>query len=339
MTVLVTGATGHIGANLVRALADAGRPVRALVHRDGRALEGMPVERVSGDVRDPASLARAVGGSETVFHLAARITIGGDPAAEVRAVNVEGTRNVVEACLRHGVRRLVHFASIHALSAHPAGEMVDEARPPAGPDAPLYDQTKAEGLGAVLEGVGRGLNAVALMPTAVIGPADLAPSRMGQVLLDVYHGRLPALVEGGFDWVDVRDVVAGALAAERRGTRGGRYILSGRWLSLEGLAALVARVRGARPPGLVCPMWLARAAAPLALGWSRLSGTRPIFTPAALHALRNHRHVSHERAVRELGWEPRPLEETIADTFEWFGRAELLRPRWPGPNGLPRWGK
>jgi len=327
MTVAVTGASGHIGANLVRALVGAGRPVRALVHRDGRFLDGLPVERAEGDVRDPASLDRALAGAETVFHLAARITIGGEPPAEVHAVNVEGTRNVVEACLRGGARRLVHFASIHALSAHPAGEVVDEARSPTGPGAPLYDRSKAEGVRAVLEGVALGLDAVVVMPTAVIGPADPAPSRMGQVLLDLYHGRFPALVDGGFDWVDVRDVVAGALAAERRGARGARYILSGRWASLEGLAALVARVEGARPPRLVCPMWLARAGAPLALGWSRLSGTRPLFTPAALHALRNHRRVSHERAARELGWAPRPLEETVADTFEWFRRAQFLHPR------------
>lgn len=327
MTVVVTGASGHIGVNLVRALVGAGRPVRALVHRDGRPLDGLPVERVTGDVRTPATIDRALDGAVTVFHLAARITIGGEPPAEVRAVNVEGTRNVVEACLRRGARRLVHFASIHALSARPAGEVVDEARSPAGPGAPLYDRSKAEGMRAVLEGVGRGLDAVVVMPTAVIGPADLAPSRMGQVLLDLYHGRFPALLDGGFDWVDVRDVVSGALAAERLGARGGRYILSGRWASLEGLAAMVARVEGARPPRLVCPMWLARAGAPLALAWSRLSGTRPLFTPAALHALRNHRRVSHERAARELGWAPRPLEETVADTFEWFRRAKLLRPR------------
>ncbi len=327
MTVVVTGASGHIGSNLVRALAGAGRRVRALVHRNARALEGVEVERVSGDVRDPASVARALDGAEVVFHLAARITIGGDPADEVRAVNVQGTGNVVEACLRQGVRRLVHFASIHALSGTPAGKPVDEARPLSGSGAPLYDRTKAEGLSAVLEGLGRGLDAVAVMPTAVIGPADLAPSRMGQVLLDLYHGRFPALVEGGFDWVDVRDVVAGALAAERRGARGGRYLLSGRWLSLGDLAALVARVPGARPPRWVCPMWLARAGAPLALGWSRLAGTRPLFTPAALHALRNHRWVSSEKAARELGWAPRPLEETVADTFEWFRGAGLLHPR------------
>jgi dihydroflavonol-4-reductase len=324
MTVAVTGASGHIGANLVRALLGAGRAVRALVHRNGRTLEGLSLERVTGDVRDPASLDRAFAGAETVFHLAARITIGGEPPAAVRAVNVEGTRNVVEACRRGGARRLVHFASIHALSARPAGEVVDEARSPAGPGAPLYDRTKAEGVGAVLEGVGRGLDAVVLMPTAVIGPADLAPSRMGQVLLDLYHGRFPALVEGGFDWVDVRDVVNGALAAERLGAPGEGYILSGRWVSLEGLAALVARVEGARPPRLVCPMWLARAGAPLALGWSRVSGSRPLFTPTALRALRNHRYVSHEKAARDLGWAPRPLESTIADTFEWFRRAGLL---------------
>lgn len=326
MTV-VTGASGHIGGSLVRALVAAGRPVRALVHRDARALEGLAVERIDGDVRDPGSLERALSGAEVVYHLAARITIGGDPPEDVRAVNVGGTRNVVEACLRSRARRLVHFASIHALSDAPAGEVVDESRSPPGLDAPLYDRTKAEGTRVVLEGVARGLDAVVLMPTAVIGPPDFRPSRMGQVLLDIYHGQFPALVEGGFDWVDVRDVVAGALAAERVGGKGECYLLSGRWESLKDLAALVERVDGARPPRLVCPMWLARAAAPFALGWSRLAGSRPLFTPAALHALRHHRRVSCRKAARDLSHSPRPLAQTVADTFEWFREAGLVRPR------------
>jgi len=327
MTVLVTGASGHVGANLVRALLEAGRPVRALIHRDPRPLEGLVLERVAGDVRDAAAVDRAVAGAEAVFHLAARISIGGDDPAEVRSVNVDGARRVAEACLRHGVRRLVHFASIHALADAPRGGPVDEARPPPGPRAPVYDRTKAEGMAAVEAAAARGLDAVCVLPTAVVGPGDHGPSRMGQVLLDLHHRRLPALVEGGFDWVDVRDVVAGALAAERRGAPGGRYLLSGHWLAVKDLARLVERATGAAPPRFVCPMGLARAAAPFALAFARLTGRRPLFTPEALHALRHHRDVRSARAAAELGWAPRPLEETVRDTLAWFGQRGLLARR------------
>jgi len=325
--VLVTGATGHVGVNLVRALLEAGRPVRALLHRAGRPLEGLAVERVEGDVRDAAAVDRAVAGAEVVFHLAARISIGGDDPAEVRSVNVDGARLVAEACLRHGVRRLVHFASIHALADAPRGGPVDETRPAPGPEAPVYDRTKAEGLAAVEAAVGRGLDAVSVLPTAVVGPEDHGPSRMGQVLLDLHHRRLPALVGGGFDWVDVRDVVAGAMAAELRGVRGARYLLSGHWRSVEDLARLVERATGAAPPRFVCPMPVARAAAPFALAFARLTGRRPLFTPEALHALRHHRDVRRGRAAAALGWAPRPLEETVRDTLAWFGERGMLARR------------
>ena len=144
---------------------------------------------------------------------------------------------------------------------------------------------------------------------------------MGELLLDLYRGRLPALVRGGFDWVDARDVARGALAAEERGRRGERYLLSGHWASARELAALVASLGGAGPPRWTCPMAVARLAAPPATWLARIAGTRPLFTPAALEALRWNRCISSEKAERELGFAPRPLVETVADTLQWFREA------------------
>jgi dihydroflavonol-4-reductase len=325
--VAVTGAAGHIGANLVRSLLAQGRRVRALVREHTAALDGLPVELVRCDVTLAEDCRRALSGAAVVYHLAARISVGWDPPEAVAAVNVEGTRNVVEACLACGVERLVHFSSIHAFAASPVEGVIDEVRPLAGMDshALIYDRTKAEGERVVAAAVARGLHAVVVNPTAVLGPNDFVPSAMGEVLLDLHAGRFPALVGGaGFNWVDVRDVVSSALAAERRGGKGEHYLLAGHYLSLVELARLWGRVSAAKIPRVVVPMGLARAAAPFAAAWARVRGNRPLFTADSLRVLRNHRQISHARASSELGHAPRPLEETLRDTYAWFKQTGRL---------------
>jgi dihydroflavonol-4-reductase len=319
-TCVVTGASGHLGANLVRQLLAAGRRVRAVIYGNTRPLEGLAVERVQADVRHEPSLAAAFRGAEVVYHLAALISIAGSRRGLVEAVNVGGTRNVVRACRIEGVRRLVHFSSIHAIDQLPRNVPLDESRGPSDAGrAPAYDRSKARAEREVLAGVEQGLDAVILNPTAVLGPFDFAPSRMGRVLLDLKRGALPALVEGGFDWVDARDVCAAAIAAEERGRRGERYLLSGTYLTVAGLAALVAEVSGTRAPRVVLPQWLARPIAPLAEVWSRLIGSEPFVTRDSLVALRTgHPVIRHDKAGTELGFAPRPLRTTVEDTLRWF---------------------
>lgn len=319
MTVAVTGASGHVGANLVRALLSEGRRVRALVRRDTAALEGLDVTRVQGELLKGETLRELVEGAEVVYHLAAVITLRSRKDAYARRVNVEGTRNVVEACLACGVKRLVHFSSIHAFSASPLDRVIDESRPLCSERRPLpYDQSKADGEGVVQEAVReRGLNAVIVNPTAVLGPHDYKPSAMGQVLIDLARRKLPALVDGGFNWVDVRDVCAGAMVAERSAAAGEKYLLGGHHLSLRGLAAIVEDVTGVRPPATI-PIWLAYAGVPFAAIQSWITGKLPRFSVASLAALRRHQQVSHEKAARELGYRPRPIRETIEDAYAWF---------------------
>jgi dihydroflavonol-4-reductase len=319
MTAVVTGATGHVGANLVRALVSANRPVRCLVHVNSRAIDGLPVETAPGDIGDFSSLCRAFTGADVVYHLAARISLSMDDWPALESVNVAGTRNVVEACLRAGVRRLVHFSSIHALVQEPFSVPVDESRPLVDSRrCPPYDRSKAAADVEVRRGIERGLDAVTVYPTAIIGPHDYQPSYFGEALQLIASGKLPALVTGGFDWVDVRDVVAGALAAGDRAPRGARYLLSGHWVSMCDIAAGVGEITGIPANKFVCPLWLARAGAPLIEGISRFSGKRPLYTGASLRALKSNRHISHEKATRELGYRPRPFRETLADTLRWF---------------------
>ena len=316
--VVVTGASGHVGGNLVRALLASGRAVRVCVREDTRSIDGLDVERVRADVLDRDSLARAFDGAEVVYHLAALISIVGPQGGRVHRTNVEGPANVVEACLDRKVRRLVHFSSVHAFNQQPPDQPLDETREDALGRAPAYDRSKAAGHRNVLAGVARGLDAVIVHPTGIIGPHDYKPSRMGHVLLGLYRREFPALIAGGFDWVDVRDVVAGAMAAEQKGRTGERYLLSGHWVSVMDIGRTVERVTGVRSPRRASPMWLARVGAPFVEAWSKVTKTEPLYTAESLVALRGARDVRHDKAGRELGYDPRPFEDTIRDTFAWY---------------------
>lgn len=322
-TVLVTGAAGHLGASLTRALLDVGSTVRALVYDVDHGIRGLPVERVAGDVCDPAAVRAAVAGADLVFHLAARISIAGDPDGRVRRTNVEGARTVAEACLAARAPRLIHFSSVHAFAPPPRGCALDERglASDIDPRAPAYDRSKAAGERVVVGCAARGLDAVIVSPTGVIGPHDHGPSKMGATLLRMVRGEAPVIVDGGFNWVDARDVARSALAAAVHGRRGERYLLGGHWRSLREVASALASVQGLRRTHRCAPMWAARLAAPAVERWAQAAGTEPLSTAEALHALRRYGEVDDAKARRELGHRPRAHEETLADTLAWFREA------------------
>jgi dihydroflavonol-4-reductase len=313
VTVVVTGASGHVGSNLIRELVSRGRTVRAVVHEHDAGLAGLDVERVRADVRDPDSLRRAFEGAEVLFHLAAVISIDGDRGGLVPAVNVEGVAHACKAALDAGIRRMVHFSSIHAFVQEPLDEPLDETRGQVAErsDYPIYDRSKAGGERHVRAAIARGLDAVIVNPTAVIGPNDFEPSRIGRTFLDFFHRKLPALIPGGFDFVDVRDVVSSALAAEEKGRTGENYLLGGHPHTVSELVGLFEQVTGVRPPRLLAPMWAVRIGVPFVMAWGRLTGQEPLYTWDALHALGGNRNISHEKAARELGHDPRPTLETV----------------------------
>lgn len=316
---MVTGASGHVGANLVRALLAQGRRVRCLIHYDRRAIDGLEVEIVEGDVCDRVSLCRAFAGADVVYHLAGHISISMADWSLVERINVTGAGNVVEACLSCGVHRLVHFSSIHAFSQEPLDCTLDELRSAVDSrHCPPYDRSKAAGELEIRRGIERGLDAIIINPTAIIGPYDYKPSHFGEALLAMAQRKLPALVEGGFDWVDVRDVVEGAIRAEKKAPTGSRYLLSGHWVALRDVAVQVAEVVGIAPPHLTLPLGLAYLGVPFSAAYSRLTGKRPLYTTASLKAMRSNRCISHEKATRELGYQPRLFRETLVDTLSWF---------------------
>lgn len=319
MHVAVTGATGHLGANLIRLLAGDGHTVRALFHQSEshEALDGLAVEPRPCDVLDVATLRDAFAGVDVVMNLAAVISISGDPDGRVMRTNVEGPRNVVAACLAHNVRKLIHFSSIHAFRMGRPGERIDETSPPADASGFLYDQSKALGEREVLAGFEKGLDATILNPTGVIGPNDFAPSRAGRMLRSLFAGRMRVLVDAGFDWVDVRDVARAAIAAG--GRIGERYLLSGHWVSFAELAALCGSVGGRPVRRPVVPIGVARLGVPFARLAAAVSGSEPLFTAESLAIVAHGcKACSHAKATRDLGFAPRPLTETLADTYAWF---------------------
>jgi dihydroflavonol-4-reductase len=326
--IAITGVSGLTGANLARELLAQGRQVRGLVHRDQRAVAGLDIELAQADIRDSLSLRGALTGVEVVYHLAARISLETKDHAETEATNVQGTRNVVQACLERGVRRLVHFSSIHALVQRqaPLDRPLDEDRPRvSGKSRSPYDRSKAQGEVEALRGMAGGLEVVILNPTAMIGPYDYYPSYMGKALLALAQGHIPALVRGGFDWVDVRDVAQAAMQAERVAESGSSYILSGHWRSVREIADLTAELTGRGAPLFTVPTGLAYIAAPLMGALARLNNTQPIFTRLTLDALNSNRQISHARASRDLGYQPRPLRDTVRDTLDWFAQNGYLR--------------
>ena len=202
---------------------------------------------------------------------------------------------------------------------------MDENRPLAIQDKVLYNRSKALAETAALEAARTGQDVVILNPTAVIGPYDFAPSLMGKALILIYRQKLPVLIQGGYDWVDARDVAEAAAAAVKKGRSGQRYLLSGRWQSLMGLSRMIADLTQRKPPRLACPPAVALASLPLLRFYCRLSKSEPLYTKDSLRILHvAHQHISHTKAQEELGFHPRPLEETIKDTLNWFIEHEYI---------------
>jgi dihydroflavonol-4-reductase len=215
----------------------------------------------------------------------------------------------------------VAFSSIHAIADEAEVEQIDESCTLNDLSCRhAYDRSKAGAERELRKGIERGLDTVIVSPTGVIGPYDWAPSFMGQALIMMATSKLPARITGGFNWVDVRDVVAGAIAAERRAVNGAKYILSGHWVSIAGIAAAVHQIAGSKVPPFIIPTRFVSIIAPLVELLYRIRKQPVLFTRMAMDSICGYGNISHAKASSELGYEPRPFKQTIADTLAWFGQ-------------------
>ena len=329
MTSLVTGATGFVGSAVVRALLDAGEVPRALVRAgsDRRNLDGLAVELAEGDLRDAASLARACRGCQALFHVAADYRLWVPRPAEIYAVNVDGTRALMEAAGAAGVARIVYTSSVATLGLNRDGRPADEATPVTLADMiGPYKRSKflAEEVvrGMVSEA---GLPAVIVNPSTPVGPRDIKPTPTGRMIVEAARGRIPAFVDTGLNVVHVDDVAAGHLLAFERGQIGARYILGGENLALAEILGTIARLRGRPPPRLRLPHGLVLPIAHAAEAWARLTGGgEPFVTVDGLRMSKKRMFFTSAKAETELGYRARPAEAALADAVTWFREAGYL---------------
>ncbi|WP_367133785.1 MULTISPECIES: NAD-dependent epimerase/dehydratase family protein [Streptomyces] len=330
--ILVTGASGHLGANLVRRLLADGHEVRALVRPPGSAVEalaGLPVRRTIGDVRDPAAVAAAVEGCERVYHCAALVSTAARGERDIHAVNVLGTRNVLEAARRHGVRRVVVTGSFSATGSPPGQAGTErDLHYPFGAHTP-YTRSKVLVEHECCKAAAQGLEVVVAVSTAIIGPHDYGPSRMGRALLDFAHGRLRAYIPGGFEFVNVQDLVRGHLLAMERGLSGHKYLLSTEFRTVDQMMNLYAQATGRPKPRLRLPAPAMAALARLAEGPRRvlLPHREARFTPAAVRFLRSERRADCSLSRETLGYRPTDIAIAVEQAYRCFVDRGLVQRR------------
>ncbi len=322
----VTGAAGFLGSRVVEELLRKGGTVRALVLPGDPLAARLPAEavQVTGDILNPGQLDEFLEGGEqrdrVVIHCAAIISMSMTPVPKVHDINVNGTRNVVEACLKWGVRKLVYVSSVHALPEKPKGQTVYETTD-FEPEKLVgaYAQSKGEAAKLVMEAHRqRGLPVTLLYPSGLTGPGALAGGNLNQTFIDYLKDRLPAGVEGGYSFSDVRDVAPAVVAAIDKGENGQGYILASHYVTIREIFATLHKLTGKKDIRVMLPLWLLRLLMPLINLYYKLRGQPAVFSSYAIYTLSSNGDFSNEKARKALGFTPRPFEDTLRDTIDWL---------------------
>lgn len=323
---LLTGAAGNLGSSISRELVAQGKKVRALVLKGDPAAERIPkeVEVFIGDITDKTSLEKfftVEKGAETiVIHCASIVTVDPEYNQKVYEFNVNGTRNIVNKCLEHKVKKLVYVSSTSAIPELPKGQVIREVDFFA-PDAVIgyYGKTKAEATQLVLDAVcKKGLDASIVFPTGIFGPYDYAYGYAANAIMDCVKEKLLAGIGGCFNAVDVRDLAVSVIACAEKGRKGEGYIMSNETASIRDLFKIISRLTGAREVKVFLPLWIANILATLLEFISKFTKKPALFTRFSIYNLARNNDFSSEKAKRELGYTVRPFEETIADEILWL---------------------
>jgi dihydroflavonol-4-reductase len=321
MTTLVTGASGFLGSHVARLLAERGEHVRVLLRATSqtRLLEGLAVERASGDLRDETSLAKALAGVRIVYHVAADYRLWARDPREIYESNVQGTRNLLEAAKRANVEKFVYTSTVGTIAVPRHGALPDEntitfIQEMIG----AYKRSKWLAEQEARQAAAAGLPVVIVNPTTPVGPGDAKPTPTGRIIVDFLNGRMPAYVDTGLNFVPVEDAAAGHLLAAERGRIGERYILGGENLTLKQALEILSRVSGRRAPRVRVPHVLALAAAYADAALSRLVGREPQIPLDGVRMARHNMFVSTEKARAELGFVAEPIAAAFARAVRWY---------------------
>ncbi|HUM16742.1 MAG TPA: hopanoid-associated sugar epimerase [Candidatus Nitrosotalea sp.] len=321
MSVLVTGATGFVGANIARLLVAEGYRVRVLARPASslKALEGCAVEVVRGDIVEPGSVTRAIQGCAQVFHVAADYRLWAKDPGEIYRNNVDGTRTMLEACAQAGVERVIYTSSVGTVGLPPDGGLGTETTPVSFRDmVGLYKRSKFLAERVADEYAARGLPVVIVNPSNPIGPWEVRPTPTGQMILDYLLGRMFATLDTGLNLIHVADVARGHLLAAQRGRVGERYILGCHNRSLTEIFRALERITGIPAPRVRVPHALIYLVALVNEGAARATGRPPRVPLSGVRMARKHMYFSAEKAVRELGLPQTPVEQALREAVDWF---------------------
>jgi dihydroflavonol-4-reductase len=314
---LVTGATGFIGWHVARKLLARGDTVRALV-RPGSKVRELEIEEVTGDLRDRESLERAVAGCGLVFHVAADYRLWAKDPDELYRSNVEGTRNLLTAARDGGVERVVYTSTVGCIGIPEDRPGSEDLEVHLEEMTGAYKRSKFQAEEVALEFAGAGFPLVIVNPTAPIGDHDFKPTPTGKIVVDYLKGDMPAFVDTGLNLVDVADTAEGHLLACEHGRSGERYILGCENLTLEQILARLAELSGGKAPRWRIPYGVAYAAGLASTGWANLTGHEPRAPLDAVKMARKKMFVSVDKAKRELGFNPAPVEGALKRAVDWF---------------------
>ncbi len=323
--VLVTGASGFIGSNLVVELIKRGYIVHAFHRKNSNrlTLKDVNVKHIVGDILDANSLHNAFKGCDTVFHTAALVSFWKGDRNKQYKINVEGTRNVIEACIEARVNKLVHISTIAALGYRTDGQLIDEKTKYNWGPQHSYRYTKYLAELEMLKGIEKGLNTTIVNPSIVIGPRDIN-AHGGIIVRGIKHGQFPAYVEGGINLVSVHDVVKGAIAAVDLGCCGERYILGGVNLTIKEVFELTAKVVCGKAPRIKVPNWLVKFTAKGFDLFGYLTGLKLGLTSDLVAAAGLYNWYSIEKAQKELGYKPTSIEKAIREAYEWYVEHKMI---------------
>ena len=329
MTTLITGATGFVGSAVARTFAKRGHALRLLARpsSDRRLLEGVDAEIVTGDLTDPASLARAAKGCQYVVHVAADYRIWVPDPNDMLRANIDGALAMIRAAADAGAERIVHCSSVAAIGLVGDGSLSDETTPARESDfVGVYKRSKFLAERAVLDLAAKeSLPVVVVNPAAPVGPRDIKPTPTGKMVLDCAAGRVPAYIDTGLNIVHVDDVAEGHALALERGRIGENYILGGENLLLKDVLALISDVAGRSPPRIRLPEAVVWPIAWIMEKTAGVTGIPPVMTTDHLKMARKKMFYSSAKAQRELGFTARPAREAVIDALAWFRSMGMLK--------------